>query len=180
MSKLQIIFIAGIAFIAMEFLAGFMVMTYGVKYKTVDMEAAAGMLAFISENNPGYYERIESGVDPAYRESFYAHYTKTGDRKSTIAGLLLMLIAVGNVVPLAAIFLLQNEMTEKRNRVDLKGDDETDNKAGDKAAEKASVEADDKTNDGEKEKSAPEEAKEVKKQEDTTEEENAEEPVKAS
>ena len=132
MRKLDIILIAAIAIIAAEILSGIALVTYGMNYVKLDEDAANTMLVFISENNPEYYTRIQDTVDMSYRRDFYSHYMVIGDRKASVAGLILMLIAAGNALPVAAIFLTrqpdeddENE-EEKKNRIDLKAEDETE------------------------------------------------------
>jgi len=80
---------------------GFLVIYYGSIYSYVDEKKAEEMLEFIRTNDPGYYEKLVNGEDPAYIREFNKHFTVRGNRVIILLGLFFLAVAINVSIPLA-------------------------------------------------------------------------------
>jgi len=79
---------------------GLLLVIAGFFVKTVDYAKADEMLAFIRENNPGYYECLKSIDDRTYKKEFYVNYTVRGNKRITAAGMMILLLTINTAIPL--------------------------------------------------------------------------------
>ena len=127
MKKTQILLIIGLTLVISESFLGFTFIYYGIMDRQVEGDRANAMLNYIKTNNPAYYENIMSEDDPSYRSEFYRHYMKKGNSLFKMGGLILVVIALNNVLPMMSVILL-----EKKEQIVSENEEESEEKAEEK------------------------------------------------
>jgi len=105
---------------------GLLLVIMGFLVTTVDHANADEMLAFIRENNPGYYERLTSIEDRTYQKEFYGNYTVRGNSRITAAGMMLLFLTFNTAI-LLVFFANRLEIISLSGIIAFHGKGEKDN-----------------------------------------------------